>query len=387
MVPGRRGANRFEINQGSVVIRTIQPFHRIFRSVGPLALALCLVVPTAAKAMPSIAVDVATGRVIEHHEAFQRWYPASLTKLMTIYVTFRALRAGKVQLDDDVVMTPEAAAEPASKMYFKAGQRFPLDSALKYLMVKSANDIAVAIAQKVGGSQEHFVAMMNAEAQRIGMMSSRFINPNGLPGEGQYTSARDMALLAVTLRREFPEYAGYFSLEGFSVGNRSYENFNSLIGRFRGADGMKTGYICAAGYNQVSSATVNGRTVVSVILGADSLVDRADESARLLNEALHTPAGNETILTLQPYGANRDQVRDVSAEICSTEARKARQGERDEDGKLVFHSPYIKDRGREPNYVPAPVGEPIGNGPASAAEAAILLGTSYIPLPNFRPAS
>ena len=337
--------------------------------------------------MPSIAVDVATGRVIEHHEAFQRWYPASLTKLMTIHVTFRALRAGRISLDTNIIMTPEAAAEPPSKMYFKPGQRFPLDSALKYLMVKSANDIAVTIAQAVGGTTDRFVAMMNAEAQRIGMTSSHFINPNGLPGEGQYSTARDLALLAVTLRREFPEYARYFDLEGFSVGSRSYENFNSLIGRFDGADGMKTGYICASGYNQVSSATVNGRTVVAVILGADSLVDRADESARLLHEALTTPAGSETLLTLQPYGAERDQVRDISTRVCSTEARKARQGERNEDGKLVFHSPYIKERGRDPNYAPAPVGEPIGDGPASAAEAAILLGTSHIPLPNFRPAS
>ncbi len=358
---------------------------RTFLLVAVVAPALAL--PAVARAMPSIAVDVASGRVIEHHEAFQRWYPASLTKLMTIYVTFRALRAGKISLDTNVIMTPEAAAEPPSKMYFKPGQRFQLDSALKYLMVKSANDIAVAIAQTVGGTTERFVAMMNAEAQRIGMISTRFVNPNGLPGEGQYSTARDLALLAVTLRREFPEYASYFSLEGFTVGTRSYENFNSLIGRFAGADGMKTGYICASGYNQVSSATVNGRTVVSVILGADSLVDRADESARLLNEALNTPAGGETLWTLAPYGPERDQVRDVSAEICSTEARKARQGERDEDGKLVFHSPLIKDRGRDPNYVQAPVGEAIGNGPASAAEAAILLGTSYIPLPNFRPAS
>ena len=369
------------------MIRVSQSFKRICRLPGALALTVLLALPLGAKAAPSIAVEVSTGRVIEHHEAFQRWYPASLTKLMTIYVTFRALRAGRITLDTDVIMTPEAAAEPASKMYFKPGQRFPLDSALKYLMVKSANDIAVAIAQTVGGSTEHFVSMMNAEALRIGMLSTRFVNPNGLPGEGQYTTARDLALLAVTLRREFPEYANYFSLEGFSVGGRSYENYNALIGRFAGADGMKTGYICAAGYNQVSSATVNGRTVVAVILGAESLVDRADESARLLHEALQTPAGSQTLLTLSPYGAGRDEVRDVSGEICSTEARKARQGERDADGKLVFHSPYIVDRGRDPNYVPAPVGEPIGNGPASAAEAAILLGTSYIPTPNFRPAS
>jgi hypothetical protein len=175
-------------------------------------------------------------------------------------------------------------------MYFKPGERFPLDSALKYLMVKSANDVAVAIAEAVSGTEEAFVQDMNAAARQLGMTSSRFINPNGLPGEGQYSTVRDMAVLAVALRREFPEYAHYFAYEGFSYGGKAYTNYNLLIGRFPDADGMKTGFICASGFNQTSSATRNGKTVVSVVFGAASQEERAEESARLLHKALTTTA-------------------------------------------------------------------------------------------------
>ena len=127
------------------------------------------------------------------------------------------------------------------------------------------------------------------------MTSSHFINPNGLPGKGQYTTARDLAVLAVTLKREFPQYAPYFALEGFTTGKKQYPNFNMLIGRFDGADGMKTGFICASGFNQVSSATRNGRTLISVVLGTNSLAERADDSADLLEKGFENGfSGNDT---------------------------------------------------------------------------------------------
>eukprot|EP00913_Durusdinium_trenchii_P026857 g25192.t1 len=231
-----------------------------------------------------MVVDAATGRVIAHQDAFRKWYPASLTKLMTAYVTFRALKNAQVTLETPVVMSKKASDQPASKMYLKPGSLLTLDSALKILLVKSANDIAVAVAETVGGSTDQFVAMMNGEAQRLGMSSTRFINPHGLPGKGQYTTARDLAVLATQIRREFPQYSSYFSLEGIDTGKKQYPNYNTLIGRFDGADGMKTGFICASGFNQVSSATRNGRTVISVVLGSDSLAGRADESADLLQQ-------------------------------------------------------------------------------------------------------
>lgn len=334
---------------------------------------------TLAMANPKMVVDVRSGRVLAHQEAFRKWYPASLTKLMTVYVTFKALKSGKVGLDTPVVMSRKAADQPASKMYLKPGASMTLDAALKILMVKSANDVAVAVAEAVGGSEDNFVAMMNAEAAKLGMSSSRFINPHGLPGKGQYTTARDLAVLAVQLRREFPDYAGYFALEGVTTGSKDYPNYNMLIGRFDGADGMKTGFICASGFNQVSSATRNGRTVVSVVLGSDSLAGRADESADLLQKGLTLPQGTgEPLGSLQPYGPDQDQVVDVSAEICNPQAAKVRSENRDDAGRMVVHSPYIKEMAAPPQFSMAAILPPPTPAKGELAN---------IPVPIPRPAS
>lgn len=295
-------------------------------------------------------VDVRTGRVIAHEDAFRKWYPASLTKLMTAYITFKAVKAGRLSLDSPVTMSKKAADQPASKMYFKPGSKLTLDSALKLLLVKSANDVAVAIAETVGGTLDEFIVMMNGEAARLGMTSTHFINPHGLPGKGQYSTARDLAVLALQLKREFPEHAGYFALEGVSTGKKNYANFNMLVGRFDGADGMKTGFICAAGFNQVSSATRNGRTVISVVLGSDSLAGRADDSAELLQKGLSAPLGKGVPLSaLAPYG-DTSTMNDVSAEICNPKAAKVRSEGRDDAGRMIVHSPYIRERTQPPLY-------------------------------------
>ncbi|WP_417424326.1 D-alanyl-D-alanine carboxypeptidase family protein [Hoeflea sp.] len=344
---------------------------------GLTLLGLALLPALQASAEPKIVVDAASGRVIEHEQAFQRWYPASLTKIMTAYVTFRAVKSGQMTLDTPITMSARAAKEKPSKMYFKPGERFPLDSALKFLLVKSANDVAVALAEAVSGSEEAFVAEMNATALRLGMRSTRFINPNGMPGEGQYTTAHDLALLAIAVRRDFPEFQRYFAYEGFAVGNKAVANYNLLIGRFDGANGMKTGFICASGFNQVSSATRNGKTAISVVLGAPSQEARADESARLLQEALTTPAlGSPTLSTLAPYGEGRDVVADISGEICTPEARAKRYDGRDVNGKLVFKSPYIVAMTREPRLAQAPMSPSL-----KPSEVAL----SRIPIPTPRP--
>ncbi|ASY64134.1 D-alanyl-D-alanine carboxypeptidase [Sinorhizobium sojae CCBAU 05684] len=319
------------------------------RAAAALATACAVLATTTLPSLanPRLVVDVNTLKVFEHEDMFQKWYPASLTKLMTAYTTFRAIKAGQLTLESPVVMSKNAASEPPSKMFYKPGQAMTLDSALKMMLVKSANDVAVAIAETVGGSESAFIDRMNAEARRIGMTSSHFINPNGLPGKGQYTTARDLAVLAITLRREFPEYASYFALEGITTGKKDYANYNMLIGRFDGADGMKTGFICASGFNQVSSARRNGRSVISVVLGADSLGARADESARLLQMALTTSGGGKPSLTaIAPYGGTRDAVVDVSKEICSKEAAKIRSEGRDEAGRQKLLSPYIHEINR-----------------------------------------
>jgi D-alanyl-D-alanine carboxypeptidase len=328
-------------------------------------------------------IDANTGRVIAHEEAFRKWYPASLTKLMTAYVTFRALQSGRLSLDSEVVMSKKAADQPASKMYFKPGSKLTLDNAMKILLVKSANDMAVAVAETVGGSTDQFVAMMNGEAQRLGMSSTHFINPHGLPGKGQYTTARDLAVLALHLKREFPQYSSYFSLEGIDTGKKKYPNYNTLIGRFDGADGMKTGFICASGFNQVSSATRDGRTVISVVLGSDSLAGRADDSANLLQQGLtSTGAQGVPLASLSPYG-DTAAVNDVSQEICNPKAAKVRSEGRDDAGRTKLHSPYIHEMTRPPQYSFA--GLIPGSEPVDATVNGKVVANIPIPVP--RPAA
>ena len=175
-------------------------------------------------------------------------------------------------------MSRNAVAQQPTKMGFKLGTTLTVDNALKMLMVKSANDVAVAIAEGVGGSIEGFADMMNANARRLGMSQSNFVNPNGLPSEGHVTSARDLGILARALFQEFPEAEPYWSIHSIRYGNRIMRNYNSLMDRYPGADGMKTGFICASGYNVVASATRNGRRLIAIVLGAYSGAVRAQKA-------------------------------------------------------------------------------------------------------------
>lgn len=330
------------------------------RLFSKLVAAVCLVIlglgsiQSASASGPYIAVDVKSGRVVQHNQAFQKWYPASLTKLMTAYVVFRNIKSGRLSMDSLVTMSKYATSKPASKMYFGVGTQFSIDSALKYLLVKSANDVAVAIAETVGGSEQGFVAMMNSEAKRLGMRNTRFVNPNGLPGNGQYTNARDMATLAVALKKEFPRYKGYFGLEGIATGKKNYANYNLLLGRFSGADGMKTGFICASGFNLVSSATRGGKTIVAVVLGAKSQEERAALAANLLQAGFDGKRSGGKLKKMKPYGVNRNQLANIRNQICTKKARAARLDGRDLEVKIMERSRYIKSLRRGPRIASAP---------------------------------
>lgn len=338
-----------------------------------LTCAMLLSAASNAAANPYMLVDATTGRVLESQEAFAKWYPASLTKLMTSYVTFKALQSGQITLNTPVVMTKHSASQAPAKMYFKPGDTMTLDNALKMMLVKSANDMAMAIAETVGGSEPAFVARMNAQAAQLGMSDTHYVNPNGLPKKGQYSTARDLAIISVALRRDFPQYAGYFSLEGFTNGVKNVPNVNLLIGRFDGADGMKTGFICASGFNQIGSATRNGHTLVAVVLGANSLAERADDAANLLEKGFTSQfPGNDTLRSLRPYGPGQDQVADVSKEICSAKGAQERSETRDSVGRMKVQSPYIHEMTHEPNFVYAGLaGQPVmGAAAAQGKDAA-----------------
>jgi D-alanyl-D-alanine carboxypeptidase len=227
-----------------------------------------------------------------------------------------------------------AAAQQPTKMGFNVGTTVTIDNALKMLMVKSANDMAVAIAEGVGGSIGGFADLMNANARRLGMSQSNFVNPNGLPAENHVTSARDLAILARALIREFPEYDSYWHISSIRYGNRVMRNYNALIDRYPGADGMKTGFICASGYNVVASATRNGRRLIAVVLGSWSGAVRAQKAAQLLERGFNsaglswlTPSLG-TVDALAPIDAQPPNLRE---EMCGGHRRKPPSEENEEE--------------------------------------------------------
>jgi D-alanyl-D-alanine carboxypeptidase len=253
---------------------------------GLVAFVALLVAGSAMAAGPPayIVVDADSGVVLDHREADQLWYPASLSKLMTAYVTFKAIEDGRMKMTSPVKVSSNALSQAPSKMGFPVGTVMNLDNALKMMLVKSANDIAVAVAETVGGSESQFVRMMNAEARRLGMTSTHYNNPNGLPDNGQVTTARDLAVLARALWNDFPDRRSYLGIPAIKSGKHTLTSANTLLEHYRGTNGMKTGYICASGFNMIVSATRFGRTLIVVVLGETTSSDRAELAAGLLNE-------------------------------------------------------------------------------------------------------
>jgi D-alanyl-D-alanine carboxypeptidase len=317
---------------------------------------------------PYLVADAESGQIIEDFDALRPWFPASTTKLMTIYVAFQAIRAGEFSLDTDVRYGANASAQPPSKMGFKPGSTLSLDNALKMMMVKSANDIAVAVAETIGGSVEGFAERMNAAARKLGMTRSHFVNPHGLPDERQVTTARDMALVARALLTEFPEHRPYFAIHAIQIGGKVLRNYNRLIDRYPGATGMKTGFICASGYNLVASARRGDRELVAVVFGEYGGKLRNEHAAALLDGAFEMPqrrTETETTLFNVTSGESYSEPLDMRPYVCGQKrsaAMAALRGEDDDEGDVaVSHltAPvYLGPPIRVSAYVPADYGEP-----------------------------
>ncbi|RST86846.1 D-alanyl-D-alanine carboxypeptidase [Aquibium carbonis] len=344
-----------------------------------------------AAAGPSLVVDLDGGRVLSQEDAMQRWYPASLTKLLTAYVAFRAVAAGEVTLKSPVRISKNAAKEPPSKMGYPAGSVLALDNALKIIMVKSANDVATAIGESIAGSESAFAARMNAESIRLGMTGSRWMNAHGLHHDGQYTTAHDLAVLATAIRRDFPQYADYFRMEGLADGQTKMINHNDLIGRFEGADGMKTGYTCPSGFNLIASATRQGRTLLAVVIGERSSEERAVKAADLLAAGFgRSAAGAPTLASMTPPArAGIDQAPNMRSRICTPAAYKARldAGEIDKNGKVIVSSPHLADKpSRERVLVAVGLGGATGpRSPHAAADVEYARVPIPTPRPDYRP--
>ena len=231
----------------------------------------------------AIVVDAASGEVLFARYADNRRYPASITKMMTLYMAFEALSEGRAKLDDVITVSPRAASQPPSKLGLAAGQTITLDDAMHATAVRSANDMAVAIAEHIGGSEARFTALMTLKAEELGMTQTRYVNPNGLPDSRQLTTARDLSILARAVMRDYPQYYRYFGFHDWSYQGRQYRNTNGLLATGQGYDGMKTGYTNASGYNLAASAVRDGRRLITIVLGGRSTASRNAHVAELMD--------------------------------------------------------------------------------------------------------
>src|SRR5215213_1370843 len=278
------------------------------RAVRFAAFAFALWAGAVSAAAPALVVDVDSGKVLYAERATDPWFPASVTKLMTAYVALDMVRSGRASMDKLLTMSEEAAAQPPSKMGFRPGTQVTLDNALKIIMVKSANDVAQTIAENLGGSVEGFAALMNDASARLGMAESQWVNPHGLPDERQWTSARDMAILGRALLRDFPERRDLFAIGAIKFGRRVMANHNGLLGRYEGADGMKTGFICSSGFNVVASATRGGRRLIAVVMGSPNATERTFRAAELFDRGFESSGpfgwGGQSLQMLAPSTAS-----------------------------------------------------------------------------------
>lgn len=256
----------------------------------------------------AIVVDATTGETLFTRYADTTRYPASLTKMMTLYMTFEALSEGRVSLNDEIVVSPLAASQPPSKLGLAAGQRISLDDAMRATAVRSANDMAMAIAEHVGGSQARFASMMSLKAQQLGMTRTRYVNPNGLPDSRQVTTAHDLAILARALMRDYPQYYSYFGQHDWAYQGRGYRNTNGLLSSGAGYDGIKTGFTNASGYNLAASAVRDNRRLIVIVLGGRSSASRNGHVADLMNtgfELENRRARGEPIQVAQAFYEQR----------------------------------------------------------------------------------
>jgi D-alanyl-D-alanine carboxypeptidase len=307
--------------------------------LGSIAAALlgALTAATPAHAESTLLVDANSGKVLRADNATLPWHPASTTKLMTLYLTLSALRDGRITPDTLFTVSPTAAIQAPTKMGFPPGTQVTVDNAIKMMMVKSANDMAVLLAEGLGGSVEQFSADMTDTAHRLGMTETNYVNPNGLPDDQQITSARDLAILARALLHDFPQYSFYWHIPAIKYGRRIVRNYNPLLGRYPGADGMKTGFVCASGFNLVATAERDNKRYIAVVLGAPSSGARAVKAAELLQYAFNqgplswlTPSLG-MLDSLAPIEAAPP---DLTDQMCGRHRRRPATEEDDPDADL-----------------------------------------------------
>jgi D-alanyl-D-alanine carboxypeptidase len=312
-----------------------------FGSIAAAALAA-----TPAWSGASILIDADSGKVLRAENATYPWYPASTTKLMTLYMALSAVRDNRITFDTLFTVSRNANMQAPTKMGFPVGTQVTVDNALKMMMVKSANDMAVMLAEGIGGSIDDFATQMTDTAHKLGMSESNFVNPNGLPADGQISSARDLAMLARALLREFPQYSFYWHVPAIKFGRRIVRNYNPLLGRYPGADGMKTGFICASGFNLVATAQRDNRRLIAVVLGSPSGAARAVKAAEMLeggfsqNPLSWLVPSLGTVDSLKPIDADPPNLKDT---MCGKHRKRPATEDEDMDADSASLAPAAGD--------------------------------------------
>lgn len=289
------------------------------RAVIAFVFGFAVLFASAASATPRLLIDMHSGEVLFAEDAGQPWHPASLTKLMTAFVSFEAIASGRVRLDTPVIISERALKEPPSKVGLPVDTAITMRDALYLLVVKSANDVAVAIAETVSGSVEQFVLEMNTTATALGLTATHYVNPNGLHDPDQMTTARDLALLTLNIRARYPQYNDMFATQAVRLGKSYLQSHNTLLTRFAGTTGMKTGYVCSSGLNMVATANRNGRELMAVVLGSSSARERGETAAQMMLDGFAGRLGGKgvSVAALANTGGTPTDMRPL---ICGKEA-------------------------------------------------------------------
>jgi D-alanyl-D-alanine carboxypeptidase (penicillin-binding protein 5/6) len=335
-------------------------------------------IPTAptVNARSYILMDHFSGRVLAQQHADERAEPASLTKLMTAYVVFTALKEGRLQLTDMVTISEHAWRAEGSRTFLQVGTQVPVDILIKGMIVQSGNDATIALAERVGGTEAAFAQMMNEYARRLGMKDSHFENADGLPSPNHYTTPHDVAILSNALIRDFPQYYPLFSLKEFRWNNIRQGNRNTLLTKDPSVDGLKTGHTDSAGYCLAASALRNGMRLVSVVMGSPSEKARADASAALLSygytfyETIRLKAAGETVLKPRVYkSASEFAAIGVPDDVYATVARG--------EAAALKTSAHLST---EPLIAPLPAGKPVGEFIVADATGEVIERVPLVPL-------
>ena len=306
--------------------------------------------------LSAIVIDSRSGEVLYSLRADSPRYPASVTKVMTLYLTFEALEQGTLHLDDEITMSRHAAGMQPTKLGVPAGKTLTVDNAIQAMAIQSANDVAVAMAEHLGGTETRFGAMMTLKAHDLGMINSRFVNASGLPDSRQISSAHDIAILSRSIIRDFPQYYHYLGQNQFTYGRKTMTNHNNLLRGVPGVDGLKTGYTSASGYNLAASSVQDGRRLIVVVLGGASGGRRDNEVAALLNtgfEVARRKDAGEQLADLQRLfeaPAVLLQTTPSAVELAAL-ADRDEDGEGDADGPAAPARPVVTAGGTGNGYV------------------------------------